>query len=38
MQADVYKLYDDGTVNKLADKYGLTDFIVVDQYRADKAD
>ncbi|WP_297566332.1 amino acid ABC transporter substrate-binding protein [uncultured Faecalibaculum sp.] len=38
VQADVYKLYDDGTVNKLADKYGLTDFIVVDQYRADKAD
>ncbi len=38
VQADVYKLYDDGTVSKLADKYGLTDFIVVDQYRADKAD
>lgn len=33
VQADVYKLYDDGTVKELADKYGLSDFIVIDQYR-----
>ncbi len=33
VQADVYKLYDDGTVTKLADKYGLTDFVVIDQYK-----
>lgn len=33
VQADVYKLYDDGTVAKLADKYGLSDFIVIDQYK-----
>ena len=33
VQADVYKLYDDGTVQKLAEKYGLTDFIVIDQYK-----
>lgn len=33
VQADIYKLYDDGTVEKLAEKYGLTDFIVIDQYK-----
>lgn len=38
VQEDVYKLYDDGTVDKIADKYGLKDFLVIDQYRADKAD
>lgn len=29
VQADVYKLYDNGTVDKLADKYGLTDFVIL---------
>lgn len=38
VQEDVYKLYDDGTVDKIADKYGLKDFLVIDKYRADKAD
>lgn len=33
VQADVYKLYDDGTVQKLADKYNLSDFVVIDQYK-----
>lgn len=33
VQEDVFKLYDDGTVAELAEKYGLTDFIVIDQYR-----
>lgn len=33
VQADVYKLYDDGTVAELAEKYGLTDFIVIDEYK-----
>lgn len=33
VQEDIYKLYDDGTVAELADKYGLTDFIVIDQYK-----
>lgn len=33
VQEDVYKLYDNGTVEKLADKYGLSDFIVIDQYK-----
>ena len=38
VQEDVYKLYDDGTVDKIADKYGLKDFLVIDKYREDKAD
>lgn len=33
VQEDVFKLSDDGTVAELAEKYGLTDFIVIDQYR-----
>lgn len=33
VQAAVYELYDNGTVAELAEKYGLTDFIVIDQYK-----
>lgn len=33
VQEDIYKLYDDGTVDKLAEKYGLTDFIVIEENR-----
>lgn len=32
VQADVYKLYDDGTAKKLADKYNLTDFLCIEEY------
>lgn len=33
VQEDIYKLYDDGTVKELADKYGLTDYIVIEENR-----
>ena len=33
VQADIYKLYDDGTVDKLADKYKLKEYIVIQDYR-----
>ncbi len=33
VQEDIYELYDNGTVAELAEKYGLSDFIVIDQYR-----
>ena len=33
VQADLYKLYADGTVTKLADKYGLTDYLCMDKYQ-----
>lgn len=32
VQADLYKLYDNGTVKKLADKYELTDYLCMDKY------
>lgn len=33
VQEDIYKLNDDGTVAKLAEKYGLTDYIVINDYK-----
>lgn len=33
VQADIYKLYDDGTVDKLADKYKLKEYIVIQDYK-----
>lgn len=33
VQQDIYELSEDGTVKKLAEKYGLTDFIVIDEYK-----
>ncbi len=32
VQTDLYKLYDNGTVKKLADKYKLTDCLCMDKY------
>lgn len=32
VQADIYKLYDDGTMEELADKYGVKEFLVVKDY------
>ncbi len=32
VQEDIYVLYKNGTVAELADKYGLTDFVIIDQY------
>jgi len=32
VQADLYKLYDNGTVKKLADKYKLSDYLCMDKY------
>lgn len=33
VQKDIYTLYDNGTVDELAEKYGLSDFIAIDQYK-----
>lgn len=33
VQADVYKLYDEGKVQDIAEKYGLTDFLVIEDYK-----
>lgn len=33
VQEDIYELYDNGTVQELADKYGLTDFICIEEYK-----
>ena len=32
VQADLYKLYDDGKVKELAEKYKLTDYLCMDKY------
>lgn len=32
VQADLYTLYDNGTVTELADKYDLTDYLCMDEY------
>lgn len=33
VQKDIYKLYEDGKVAELADKYGLTDFLCIEDYK-----
>lgn len=33
VQKDIYKLYDDGKVKELAEKYGLTDFLCIEEYK-----
>lgn len=33
VQEDIYKLYEDGKVKELADKYGLTDFLCIEEYK-----
>lgn len=33
VQADIYTLYDNGTVEELAQKYGIADSIVIEQYK-----
>ncbi len=33
VQKDIYKLYEDGKVKELADKYGLTDFLCIEEYK-----
>lgn len=33
VQEDIYELYDNGTVDELAEKYGLSDFIVIGDYK-----
>lgn len=32
VQKDIYKLYEDGTAEKLGDKYGVKDYIVIQDY------
>ena len=33
VQKDIYELYDDGKVGELAEKYGLTDFLCIEEYK-----
>ncbi len=33
VQKDIYQLYEDGKVTELADKYGLTDFLCIEDYK-----
>ncbi len=33
VQEDIYKLYEDGKVTELSDKYGLTDFLCIEDYK-----
>ena len=33
VQKDLYKLYEDGKVQELADKYGLTEFLCMEDYK-----
>lgn len=33
VQKDIYQLYEDGKVMELADKYGLTDFLCIEDYK-----
>lgn len=33
VQKDIYQLYEDGKVAELADKYGLTDFLCIEDYK-----
>ena len=33
VQEDIYTLYDEGKVTELADKYGLGDFLCIEEYK-----
>lgn len=33
VQEDIYQLYEEGKVKELADKYGLTEFLCIEEYR-----